>query len=98
MIDSPLNPPIWPWLEEQERISHTRRRVNMLTGRWEQDLHDFLKVVWDTTRAGAEASSLDLSGNLVGSLARQLGIPGLYGVRPHVEFVQIAALVENNRA
>lgn len=84
MIDSPLNPPIWPWLEEQERISHTRRRVNMLTGRWEQDLHDFLKVVWDTTRAGAEASSLDLSGNLVGSLARQLGIPGLYGVRPAI--------------
>lgn len=26
------------------------------------------------------------------------GVTGLYGVRPTVEFVQIAALVENNRA
>ena len=82
--DQPMTAPMWPWLDEQERVSHTQRRVNMLKGQWEQDLHAFLKLVWDPTRAGAEASSLDLSGNLIGSLARQLGIPGLYGVRPGI--------------
>lgn len=44
--------------------------------------------VWDTEDAAKAFFTEDL-------LER---VAGLYGVRPHVEFVQIAALVENNRA
>lgn len=75
---------LWPWPDDRARIEHTRIRLLMLRGCWEQPLSEYLSLVWSQTRAAAQATTVDLSGNLVSAYARQLSQPGLYGTRPTI--------------
>ena len=74
----------WPWDEDRARITHTKVRLRMLRGCWEEDLSSFLQLVWSRGRSASQASAVDLSGNLVSSYARQMSQPGLYGTRPTI--------------